>query len=217
MGTWAIATEPQFLAFYNATIGDAHRYASRLVGSDGARAEDLVQDVYLGLLRSAKAGSLKEVGVGWVLVAIRHRFLDGLRGADREERRLRLVWSRAAAETSEVEIAGGVLSGVQLNDRERAALILRYVDDLPVAEVAAALGTTVRGAESLLARARVSRSRFGGAEWLIDGSTTSCPGGHLRQSSSPACATNSSMSGGTTEPPCVGRWCHAHASGAALG
>jgi len=155
MATWAISTEPQFLAFYDATIGDAHRYASRLVGSDQARAEDLVQDVYLGLLRSAKAGSLTEVGVGWVLVAIRHRFLDGLRGADREERRLRLVWSRAVVETSEVQSTGGVLFGVELNDRERAALILRYVDDLPVAEVAAALGTTVRGAESLLARAKV--------------------------------------------------------------
>jgi DNA-directed RNA polymerase specialized sigma24 family protein len=84
MGAWAIATEPHFLAFYDATIGDAHRYASRLVGSDRSPAEDLVQEVYLGL-RSAKAGSLTEVGVGWVLVAIRHRFLDGLRGAEREE------------------------------------------------------------------------------------------------------------------------------------
>ena len=154
MATWAIATESQFLAFYDATIGDAHRYASRLVGSDHSRAEDLVHDVYLGLLRSAKAGSQTEIGLGWLLVAIRHRFLDGLRGADREERRLRLVWSRPVNEAPERESVGGVLADVELNDRERAALILRYVDDLPVAEVAAALGTTVRGAESLLARAR---------------------------------------------------------------
>ena len=154
MATWAIATESQFLAFYDATMGDAHRYASRLVGSDRCRAEDLVQDVYLGLLRSAKTGSLTEVGVGWVLVAIRHRFLDGLRGDDREQRRLRLAWSRPAVETPDVQTTGEVFSGSHLSDRERAALILRYVDDLPVAEVATALGSTVRATESLLARAK---------------------------------------------------------------
>ena len=69
-----------------------------------------------------------------------------------------------SAETSEVQTAGGVLSGVQLNDRERAALILRYVDDLPVAEVAAALGTTVPRCRVVARQSQSSRSRFGGAE-----------------------------------------------------
>ena len=41
-----------------------------------------------------------------------------------------------------------------LSDRERAALIFRYVDDLPVADVAELLGVRVRAAESLLQRAK---------------------------------------------------------------
>jgi RNA polymerase sigma-70 factor (ECF subfamily) len=42
----------------------------------------------------------------------------------------------------------------RLPPRTRAALVLRYVDDLPVGAVAAALGVSTRAAESLLARGR---------------------------------------------------------------
>jgi RNA polymerase sigma-70 factor (ECF subfamily) len=37
---------------------------------------------------------------------------------------------------------------------QRAALTLRYLDDLPVAEVAGHLGRSLHGTETLLARAR---------------------------------------------------------------
>jgi RNA polymerase sigma-70 factor, ECF subfamily len=42
----------------------------------------------------------------------------------------------------------------KLSDTERAALVLRYIDDMPVAAVAAALGRSPEATESLLARAR---------------------------------------------------------------
>jgi RNA polymerase sigma-70 factor (ECF subfamily) len=150
MTRWAVDDEAGFLAFYDATARDAYRYASRLTGGDAARAEELVQEAFFELLRHARRGAAAEVGPGWVMVAIRHRFLDQVRSAQREERRLRLVWSRPDDEPPPDD----PLRGVQLSDRERAALVLRYVDDLPVADVAAALGTSVRAAESLLARAR---------------------------------------------------------------
>jgi RNA polymerase sigma-70 factor, ECF subfamily len=41
-----------------------------------------------------------------------------------------------------------------LSDVERAALVLRYIDDMPVAAVATALGRSLEATESLLARAR---------------------------------------------------------------
>jgi RNA polymerase sigma-70 factor (ECF subfamily) len=41
-----------------------------------------------------------------------------------------------------------------LAPQHRAALTLRYVDDLPVAQVADLLGRTVRATETLLVRAR---------------------------------------------------------------
>jgi RNA polymerase sigma factor (sigma-70 family) len=46
----------------------------------------------------------------------------------------------------------GMLDG--LTDRERAAIILRYVDDLSVAEVADLMGDSLRATESLLQRAK---------------------------------------------------------------
>jgi RNA polymerase sigma-70 factor (ECF subfamily) len=153
--TWAVDTEEHFLAFHTATARDAFRYASRLTGGDRAQAEELVQDAYLSLLRSARAGAVAEVGAGWVITAVRHRFLDTLRAAGREERRLRLAWVRPVDPPDPPDgIDGSVLDGVALSARERAALVLRYVDDLPVLEVASALGTSVRATESLLARAK---------------------------------------------------------------
>jgi RNA polymerase sigma-70 factor (ECF subfamily) len=151
---WRVDSEELFRAYYDATVRDAHRYASRLTG-DRSRAEDLVQDVYLELLRHARAGTVVEVSLGWLLVAVRHRFLDAIRGQEREDRRLRLAWSRPDDEAvGPVDQNAGALDGFGLSDRERAALTLRYVDDLPVAAVARELGTTVRATESLLARAR---------------------------------------------------------------
>ena len=43
-----------------------------------------------------------------------------------------------------------------LNDHQRAALTLRYLDGLPVAEVARHLGRSLRATETLLARARTA-------------------------------------------------------------
>jgi RNA polymerase sigma-70 factor (ECF subfamily) len=153
MAAWPMTTETEFLAFYDATVVDAHRYAARLVGSDRLRAEDLVQDVYLELLRRVKTGTLSEVGPGWIVVSIRHRFLDSLRSAERESRRLRLAWTRPDADPI-ADHSGDALSGVRLSDRERLALTMRYVDGLSVPAVAAALGSTVRATESLLSRAK---------------------------------------------------------------
>jgi len=42
----------------------------------------------------------------------------------------------------------------RLAPQHRLVLTLRYVDDLPVAEVAAVLGRTVRATEALLTRAK---------------------------------------------------------------
>ena len=60
--------EVRFLDCYDATVRDVHRYASRLTG-DRSRAEDLVQDVYLQLLRHARSGTVVDASLGWLLVA----------------------------------------------------------------------------------------------------------------------------------------------------
>jgi RNA polymerase sigma-70 factor (ECF subfamily) len=149
---WRIASEDELVACYDATVTDLFRYACRLVG-DRAAAEDLVSDAYLALLRAAQDGSVDAVTIGWLITVVRRRHLDRLRSTAREERRLRLVQAPGggAAPVDPGEISAKVAA---LSDRERTAITLRYVDDLPVADVADEMGISVHAAESLLARAR---------------------------------------------------------------
>jgi RNA polymerase sigma-70 factor (ECF subfamily) len=141
---------------YDETFDETYRVASRLTRGHRADAEDLVQDAFIRLTRAAKAGQVTEVGVGWLVTTIRRRFVDRLRSNDREARRLRLVRGAdrdidAGIEPS-VSVPTSLLDG--LSDRERAALVLRYVEDLSVAEVADLMSTSVRATESLLQRAK---------------------------------------------------------------
>jgi len=137
------------MACYRATFAEVYRYTAMLCGADRALAEDVVQDTYMTALDRARAGQLASCSVGYLIVAARHRFLDGVRSAAREDRRLRLVSS--VPDEPVVAVLPPQLA--DLPDRERAALVLRFVDDLTVAQVGAALGISTHAAESLLARA----------------------------------------------------------------
>lgn len=153
--TWHVCTEAALLACYDATFPTVYRYAARLTGKRSA-AEDVTQEAYSRLVRAARAGQATEIGVGWLITTARRIWLDRVRSEGREHARLRLVASPPSPaveqdRTSALEV-GDLLAG--LSDRERAALVLRYVDDLPVARVAEQLGTTVRATESLLQRAK---------------------------------------------------------------
>mgnify|MGYP000160804675 CR=1 FL=1 len=74
--------------------------------------------------------------------------LDRIRSGQREERRLRLV-----STTPEPEPSAVPERLADLPERERAILVLRYVDDLTMAQAADELGISVHAAESLAARA----------------------------------------------------------------
>jgi RNA polymerase sigma-70 factor (ECF subfamily) len=105
--------------------------------------------------------------VGWLVGVARHKLADHWRRSIREER------SHAAAAAG--AWAGG-RAGDALDDPwdewldteaayaalrclpapQRAALTLRYLDGLPVAEVAAHLGRSVHATETLLVRSRAA-------------------------------------------------------------
>ena len=142
--------QDEFLAFYDDTFTEAYRYAGRLCGGDREAAEDLVQDAYMAILRQFRADPSRDLQVGYVITTIRNRHLDRLRSAAREQQRMRLV----ATDTGEREPALMPSQLASLPDRDRTALVLRYVDDLPVPEVAQAMDLTVHATESLLVRAR---------------------------------------------------------------
>jgi DNA-directed RNA polymerase specialized sigma24 family protein len=69
----------------------------RLTGGDAATAEDLVQEAFVGLVRAWRDGRVDRLEIGWLIKVVRQRFLDGVRGRSREDRRLRLAGRRAMA------------------------------------------------------------------------------------------------------------------------
>ncbi|MCU1388890.1 MAG: putative polymerase sigma factor, sigma-70 family [Ilumatobacteraceae bacterium] len=150
--------EALWRVFYDRSFADVSAYALRLTGGHRATAEDLVHDAYLAMVRAWRDGRVDHLDTGWLIVVVRQRFLNSIRNGRREDRRLRLVHgspSSVEPSTEESSSDGSIaalLGG--LSDRARAALVMRYVDDLPVAAVADGLGLTVRATESLLVRAR---------------------------------------------------------------
>jgi RNA polymerase sigma-70 factor (ECF subfamily) len=93
----------------------------------------------------------------------RHKLADHWRRAERERRGLRLLdgeplpaddpWEAAIDRIRAREALG------RLGPHHRAALTLRYLDGLPVPEVASHLDRTVHATEALLVRARAAFRR----------------------------------------------------------
>jgi RNA polymerase sigma-70 factor, ECF subfamily len=146
-----------FAALYDQTVDDVYRYASRLTGGNRELADDLVQETYLGVLRRLQRGEHQELSTAYLIVACRSRFLDDLKSRQRRRRR-----EGSAAHRDIVAIANDVpdspatVALAALEPDQRAALVLRYVDDLAVADVARQLGRSLHATESLLTRARTA-------------------------------------------------------------
>jgi RNA polymerase sigma-70 factor, ECF subfamily len=132
---------------------------------DVATAEDLTSETFLAAARTVAGGrSGAVVTVPWMIGVARHKLVDHWRRRGRDERALAAVGGagdRAADDPWDVHLdgvhAGQVLD--RLGGHHRAALTLRYVDDLPVPQVAELLGRTVHATEALLVRARIAFRR----------------------------------------------------------
>ncbi|MGH3946908.1 MAG: RNA polymerase sigma factor [Pseudonocardiaceae bacterium] len=147
------------LEIYDAALPQVHGYLlSRC--RDRTLAQDLTAETFLAAVTAARKQPTPPITTGWLIGVARHKLADHWRRAEREQRGLRLVHA-ASGETEdpwEVEIDTVVAHQVldALGAHHRAALTLRYLDGLPVAQVAEHLGRTVHAAEALLVRARAA-------------------------------------------------------------
>lgn len=145
------------LALVDAELGNVYAFILRRCG-DRALAEDLASDVFLRAVRETKRARAA-VTPAWLTTVARNRLIDHWRSKAREDRRLRLAWSDPDSDDwvdddtpFEPEVVNQVMR--ELPPDYQAVLSLRYLDDLPVPEVAGALGRSVHATESLLVRAR---------------------------------------------------------------
>ena len=155
-----------FGAFYDRAFGDVYRYVARaLLGNRGA-AEDVTQETFAAVVAAVLEGRPEALTMPWVMGVARHKVIDHIRRAEREQHRLALAWSARGPDPDdlETELDGEDPARVvallrDLSSAHRIVLVLRYLDDLPVDEIAALLGRSVHATESLLVRARHALAR----------------------------------------------------------
>lgn len=138
MSNWSAHGERLATERYPALLA----YAT-LLGGDRATAEDLVHDALVKTFARPRKLRSNHEAEAYVRRAILTGFLDRARGRTRLMRAFARVAERPVApdETGAVDARDAVTAALgTLSPRERACTVLRYFDDLPVAEVATRLG-----------------------------------------------------------------------------
>lgn len=156
MGVAQVEGEQQLLALYDAALAQVYGYVLARCGRP-ALAEDLTAEVFLAAVDAARRTPAPELSAAWLIGTARHKLVDHWRQHAREDDHLRTLVGRDETDDPwEAQLdamrAREVLG--ELGEHHRTALMLRYVDDLPVPQVAALLGRTLHATEALLVRAR---------------------------------------------------------------
>jgi RNA polymerase sigma-70 factor (ECF subfamily) len=162
--------EEVLLALYERALPVVYGY---LVDRCGNRttAEDLTAETFLAAVLALRGSSPTVASVPWLVGVARHKLVDHWRRQARDERLVQAIgdtvqssedpWGTRVDALAAREVLG------RLTGDHRAALTLRYVDALPVSEVAEILGRSLEAAEALLVRAKAAyrrASREGGTD-----------------------------------------------------
>lgn len=156
------------LELYDRALPQVYGYLRTRCGSDVV-AEDLTAETFLAACTAVNDGRAPVVSSPWLIGVARHKLVDHWRRSAREAAGLTVI----AGDATETEDPWDVhLDGLRaratldnLAPPHRSALTLRYLDDLPVADVAALLDRTLHATEALLVRARVAfRHAYTGEE-----------------------------------------------------
>ena len=145
------------IALYDRALGDVYGYLSRRC-LNAAVAEDLTAETFLAAARAARAGTA-ELTIAWLIGTARHKLVDHWRREGRQRQALEELYDTGAeavdpGDPVDTWHVHGVLA--QLPSHHRTALTLRYLDGLPVDQVAAHLDRSIHATESLLMRAKAA-------------------------------------------------------------
>jgi RNA polymerase sigma-70 factor (ECF subfamily) len=154
------------LALYDEALPEVYGYLLARCGRR-AVAEDLTAETFLAALAACRRTPPPAPSTGWLVGIARHKLVDHWRAAEREQRGLRAVVAVSHSESDPADDPWDArldaLLARQVLDAQtgihRAALSLRYLDGLPVPDVARVLGRTVAATEALLVRARAAFRR----------------------------------------------------------
>lgn len=127
--------------------------ALRRLNMDSGMASDVTQKVFIDVAKSAASLKTHPCFAGWL-----HRHTLYLAAkVEREEKRRKIreqiftdMSSSNSSENIEAEVAEGLL---HLNENDRAAILLRFYEDLSISKVAVAMGLTEAAAQKRILRA----------------------------------------------------------------
>ncbi|HEX2057870.1 MAG TPA: sigma-70 family RNA polymerase sigma factor [Actinomycetota bacterium] len=139
-------------ALYDAHIAGAVRFAY-LVCGDASLAQDLAHDAFVRV--TSKLGALRSQDkvAPYLRTAIVNGYRSHLRKLQRERRYLEKAQSVRAAEQPDVAMQRDVREALQLlPPRRRAAVVLRYYEDMTEQQTADVLGCSVPAVKALVAR-----------------------------------------------------------------
>ena len=137
-GTTAADPRAELLAGYDHALPHVYGYLLNRCGSADL-AEDLTAETFLAAASAVRGPSPPAPDVAWLIGVARHKLADHWRRRWRDERNVRAVASDPTVGPETEDPWDGALDALraretlaQLAPHHRAALTLRYVDDLPV-------------------------------------------------------------------------------------
>lgn len=154
------ADEAAFAEFVRRHIDFVYGAALRPAGGDAPLAADVVQLVFCDVARKAAALAAHSVLIGWLHTATRFAVAKAIRGDARRRAREREAWQMN--EQTREETPGADWTRLQpvldaalgeLKERDRAAILLRFFENRPLAEVGAKLALSETAARSCVDRA----------------------------------------------------------------
>jgi RNA polymerase sigma-70 factor, ECF subfamily len=153
------ADGPAFRAWYDAALPRVFGYVHGRVNADTALAEEITQQAFISAIDARHRFDGRADPVTWICAIARNALLDHYRRLAREERlRLRVVVGEIrdpAKEWEQRDERAEVVAALRsLTTDQRAAVLLRYADGLPVREVARLIERSEPATESLLSRSR---------------------------------------------------------------
>lgn len=167
------AAKDRIQSIFRATLPEIYGYLLACTGQNHALADDIASETYIHAARLVAQGRGDEVTVAWLKTVAKRRLIDSWR---REERirwkAQRLATLNPTHQTGDpAEIDDALRQEVfrvlgLLTAEQRAVLVMKYLDEQSVAEIAEVLGRSEKAVESLLHRARgrfrdLSSNEFG--------------------------------------------------------
>ncbi len=149
----------ELLELYDSALPEVYGYLASRCGSASV-AEDLASETFLAAVAAVDKGKVAELTVAWLIGVARHKLVDHWRRREREERALTAVESEPVPQEDPWDLRLDLMTAHRvletLGAHHRGALTLRYLDGLPVRQVAEVLGRTEGATEVLLVRARAA-------------------------------------------------------------